>query len=149
MTEAIQVMRLCWTAEPAEFHGAYYDLQPFSMNPKPIQPGGISVICGGHEDSALRRVAQIADGWQPYRLVPERLAERMERLKTFLDDVGREMSELSLIVRISDRDTLTEAMVRDYRTLGVDVLIHDLDYAHLDSAQALYSLKQRAEQIGA
>jgi alkanesulfonate monooxygenase SsuD/methylene tetrahydromethanopterin reductase-like flavin-dependent oxidoreductase (luciferase family) len=44
-----------------EFHGKFYDLPSFKINPVPKKP--IPILIGGHADAALRRAARLGDGW--------------------------------------------------------------------------------------
>jgi probable F420-dependent oxidoreductase len=58
--EMIEVLRLLWTGDVVEHHGASYDFGPVQMAPVP--DGGVPIWVGGHSKAALRR-AVAADGW--------------------------------------------------------------------------------------
>jgi probable F420-dependent oxidoreductase len=62
-TEAVQIMKLLWTAPKASFRGRYWNFDDVSMEPKPTQKPHLPLIFGGHHDNALRRAVQHADGW--------------------------------------------------------------------------------------
>src|SRR5512132_3402138 len=63
--EYLRLMRSCWTNEPVDFKGDYYQMAPVSALPKPVQAGGIPIWTGGHTAVALRRAGQLSDGWHP------------------------------------------------------------------------------------
>jgi probable F420-dependent oxidoreductase len=57
--EMVEVLRLLWTGESVEYHGAHFDFPPIQMHPA---PGQVPVIVGGNTAPARRR-AVLADGW--------------------------------------------------------------------------------------
>ncbi len=63
--EALAVSRRLWTEPSVEAHGEFFDFEPVSFEPKPVQPGGPPLHIGGDSGAALRRVARLGDGWLP------------------------------------------------------------------------------------
>jgi probable F420-dependent oxidoreductase len=61
MDEAIAVVRGLAAGGYFEHHGKIFDLPPVKIAPVPSAP--IPVLIGGHSDAALRRAAQLGDGW--------------------------------------------------------------------------------------
>ena len=97
--EAIRIMRACWTEERAAFSGEFFRIPPVSSAPKP--PGGsIPIWIGGHTPRALRRVAELGDGWHAAFAT----AREMEEGRAHLDEAcrrrGRDPSSLTLSVRL-------------------------------------------------
>ena len=72
MKEAIGILRACWASDPVSFHGDFFRLPAFGMDPKPPQGARLPVLGGGEGDVALRRVAEVCDGWHPLNLTPEK-----------------------------------------------------------------------------
>jgi probable F420-dependent oxidoreductase len=62
-TEAVEIMKLLWTAPKASFQGRYWSFKDVAMEPKPIQKPRLPIIFGGHHENALRRAVKHADGW--------------------------------------------------------------------------------------
>ena len=60
-TEMVLALREMWKPGWVEFHGDYYDVPACTMEPTPADP--IPIYIGGHSDAALRRAAQVGDGW--------------------------------------------------------------------------------------
>jgi probable F420-dependent oxidoreductase len=86
VAEGIAALRALWGPQPAEHHGAAHDFGPLQMFPTPPP---IEVVVGGASAAALRRAAELGDGWilptQPLAEVPGAL----ERLDAALDAAGR------------------------------------------------------------
>ncbi|MCW3004554.1 MAG: hypothetical protein JWQ20_3852 [Conexibacter sp.] len=87
VAEGIEAMRRLWAAPPAEHHGAHYDFGPLQMEPP---APAIPIIVGGASNAALRRAAELGDGWilptQPLDAVPAQL----DRLRDALGRAGRD-----------------------------------------------------------
>jgi probable F420-dependent oxidoreductase len=59
--EMIPVLRKLWSGGWVEHHGEFYDFDPLEMTPVP--PSKIPIYVGGISKPALRRAANLADGW--------------------------------------------------------------------------------------
>jgi probable F420-dependent oxidoreductase len=103
--EYLRIMRQCWTTSPTTFEGEYYSVRDVFALPRPRQPAGIPVWIGGHTDGALRRVAEVGDGWHPIglrppaRLEPKEYAAKVERLQAHARSVGRDPASITLTFR--------------------------------------------------
>ena len=71
-----------WTSESPRFEGRYVSFQNMAFEPKPVQKPHLPVWVGGDADAALRRAARFASGWWPFLTPPEKIAERVEFIKT-------------------------------------------------------------------
>jgi probable F420-dependent oxidoreductase len=73
--ERIAAMKALWVDEVSEYRGRYYPLPKCRMNPKPVQRPHPPIHVGGESDGALRRVADVGQGWFGFNLrtddVPE------------------------------------------------------------------------------
>jgi probable F420-dependent oxidoreductase len=149
--EYVRLMRECWTREPVEFRGAYYRMAAVSALPKPAQKGGIPIWTGGHTDAALRRAAELADGWHPIghrapaSLYPAEYKEKVAVIHGWAQKAGRNPKDITLSFRVpldlaprrakpsgGDRLPFRGAApdviqdIRDYQALGVTHFIFDL-----------------------
>ena len=61
LDEMIVALRALWSGGWVEFHGDFYDVPECQMEPSPSEP--VPFICGGHSPVALRRTAELCDGW--------------------------------------------------------------------------------------
>ena len=80
------------------FAGAFYDLPASRQYPKPVQQPHPPIYFGGESDAALRRVADQGQGWYPFSLEPEALADRLVVLDRMLARRGRSRREVQLVV---------------------------------------------------
>jgi probable F420-dependent oxidoreductase len=61
MDEALAVVRGLSAGGYFEYHGEIFDIPAIKIAPVPGTP--IPILIGGHGDAALRRAAQVGDGW--------------------------------------------------------------------------------------
>lgn len=147
MKEAIRILKACWGDDPVRFEGECYRLAPFGLNPKPAQGFRLPVLGGGESDAALRRVAEVCDGWHPLNLSPEQVAERLGRLREFVARAGRSMADLTLTARPGLGAPLTPDLAARYEALEVGLLVADVDYRRLTLSEALAQVAQLAKTL--
>src|SRR6185503_9966419 len=87
--EYLAAMRALWTDPVAEYHGTLLDVPPLRMFPKPIQKPHPPIVFGGESDAALRRVADLGQGWYGFNLLPDEAAARLAVLQRMLERRGR------------------------------------------------------------
>ncbi len=78
--EAIAILRALWAPGSASFHGRFVQFDDVHMEPKPVQPGGPPILVGGRSKHALRRAANLGDGFMPYLYTPAQFAGTQQRL---------------------------------------------------------------------
>lgn len=71
-----------WTSETPRFEGKYVSFDDIAFEPKPIQKPHLPIWIGGDADAALRRAAKYASGWWPFLTTPDRIAERLDFIKS-------------------------------------------------------------------
>jgi len=103
MEEALQVVKLLWTEERADFEGEFYHLRAAIHEPKPVQRPHPPIWIGGSgEKMTLRVAAKYADVWNPSGGGGE--LEEATRLSAVLDahcaDVGRNPAEIRRSVQL-------------------------------------------------
>ena len=80
--------RRLWSEEVVEHHGEFFDFQPVMFAPKPIQQP-IPVIVGGDSPAALRRTANLGDGWIPMNTPLDKLGPQIVKVNKMRADAGR------------------------------------------------------------
>ncbi len=99
--EQVEVMRALWAQPNVKFKGRYHDIDDSGINPRPAS-GRIPIWFGGHAEAILRRVARIGDGWMPLAYGPgEKALAKIELLRSFTKDAGRDPSEVGVEAWIS------------------------------------------------
>jgi probable F420-dependent oxidoreductase len=147
MREEIRILKACWGSDPVGFQGEFYRLAQFGMDPKPPQGARLPVLGGGEGDAALRRVADVCDGWHPLGLTPDQVAERLDRLRGFIAAAGRSIADLLLIVRPGRGVPVTPDLAGRYEALGVRMLVADVDYRTVTLPEALANISRLANTL--
>ncbi|MGI9598801.1 MAG: LLM class F420-dependent oxidoreductase [Acidimicrobiales bacterium] len=102
LTEAVALMRAYWADEHVNLDGEFYRADDIAMEPKPPQGADIPVWIGGTRAPALRRVAEIADGWMAMNAPGDPpLAERLDLLRRYTEEAGRDPAEIGLQMSLS------------------------------------------------
>lgn len=118
----LEVMKRLWCDPVSSCDGEFYSLPPSRQYPKPLQQPHPPIHFGGESDAALRRVADIGQGWYGFSLDPEGAAERVQRLRGLLEQRGRAPEDVFVSVTPSVAQLDGEALAA-YRRAGVDQLI--------------------------
>jgi probable F420-dependent oxidoreductase len=118
----LEVMRRLWCDPVSQYDGEFYSLPPCRQFPKPVQQPHPPIYFGGESDPALKRVADLGQGWFPFSIGPDEVAARMRVLDGLLAKRGRQRSELRVVVcpymNSADLD-----LVKRYREAGVDQVV--------------------------
>jgi probable F420-dependent oxidoreductase len=100
--EYIRMYKELWTQEKPEFQGQYCQVSGVGFQPKPVQKPHPPIWIGGHTGPALRRAAELGDGWMPIGLrppaglEPEELAGKIARLRDLTRRAGRPENAVAL-----------------------------------------------------
>ncbi|HWP58299.1 MAG TPA: LLM class F420-dependent oxidoreductase [Candidatus Acidoferrales bacterium] len=166
--EYIRVFRELWRQETPRFSGAYCSFSDIVFLPKPVQKPSIPIWIGGHSERALRRAAELGDGWHPIggvpsvSLEPEELERKIEKLARYARAAGRDPKRIRVAFKASlyDRGAAARpgrrrrftgsadeiaADAREYKKAGADCVI--LDVRSPDPAEALERLQWLAEEV--
>lgn len=105
MMEHLQAIKQLWTEETPSFAGEHVSFPPVYSYPKPVQRPHPPILIGagsefGNNEPTLRRIAEVADGWLPVYMPPERMAEDIATLRTLCEERGRDFDamDISLLV---------------------------------------------------
>ncbi|WP_227983858.1 LLM class flavin-dependent oxidoreductase [Nocardia spumae] len=66
MRESIEIMRRLWSGKTVSYEGEHFTFEDVRIAPTPVRPRGPAIWLAGSGGPALRRVADLADGWLPY-----------------------------------------------------------------------------------
>ncbi len=116
--EAIRVMRACWAGERVEHRGEFWRFPPFAALPRPAR-GTVPIWIGGHTPRALRRVAELGDGWHAAFPTAEKMRAGVADLEAACTKAGRDVKSLVISARVglpAKQDA--EALVREIRALA-------------------------------
>lgn len=117
--EYIAAMRALWSGPHAEYHGEFVDFDPVTCSPRPVN-GNIPVIVGGDSPAAIRRAANIADGYFPGEGDAERLGQLIQKVKQATEDAGRDPAQLEINAMFGAQFVDPAAGLEQMANLGVD-----------------------------
>lgn len=94
--ELVRVLKLAWSGEPVRFHGQFYSLDVGPIGPRPVQRPHPPVWFGGNAESALRRVARIADGYiASSQSGPSGFIAAWEKVQGYAEAAGRDPASIT------------------------------------------------------
>jgi len=78
--EAMRALRSLFGPPPASFSGRFFSFTGIEIGPGPAQVGGPPLWVGGRSEAAIRRAAELGDGWIPIFVSPARFARGRREL---------------------------------------------------------------------
>lgn len=157
--EYIRAFKELWTSDDPHFHGKYVSFDDIHFLPKPAQKPHPPIWVGGESRPALRRTAELANGWYPIGSnpsfpmgTPEQLTAGLQRLAEYARRFDRDPAEIEIIYRaprvelqqgasssgdgrvpfIGNAEQLA-GDIRQYEGLGVSSMVVDFGADDLDS----------------
>ena len=168
--EYIRAFKELWTEDDPQFEGKYISFDNISFLPKPVQKPHPPIWVGGESRPALRRTAELADGWYPLGShqtfpmgTPQQLKAGLERLAQYAERFGRDPKTIETIYRthqfeltktpagpgrlpfVGDADQIAED-IRSYQDMGGTTMVWDFlrqteDFDRLLSLMEEFSTK--------
>jgi alkanesulfonate monooxygenase SsuD/methylene tetrahydromethanopterin reductase-like flavin-dependent oxidoreductase (luciferase family) len=83
--EYIKAIKAIWTQPSASFDGRYVKFRDAEIFPKPMQKPHPPIWIAGDTRRAMRRVAELGDGWHPTYASPQTLAEGIAAIENLMD----------------------------------------------------------------
>jgi probable F420-dependent oxidoreductase len=151
--EAIRVMRECWREGRTRHHGRFFSFDDVGVYPKPPR-GHIPIWIGGHTPRALRRVAELGDGWHAAFPSVDGLERGIGELRAECARRKRSFDELTITVRagLSIRRAPLDGPrpplqgspaqivddLRRYRDLGVHTILLEARVRDIDDTVGIF-----------
>ena len=119
LRENVTTLRRLMTEERVTLDGRFQQLQEVSVNPKPVQPGGVPIIFGGAHENSLRRIAEMADGWVVGGGAKlETFVSGRRRIQEFAAERGRDLSSFEwaklIYIAVAPDRQQAKAMLEPY-----------------------------------
>jgi probable F420-dependent oxidoreductase len=125
--EFLQVLHAIWKTDPAEFSGRHFRLPKSIIQPKPVQKPHPPIYLAAFAPRALKRVAELGDGWNPVAIPVDGMKQMWEGVKGMAHAAGRDPNELEVVVRANltiTSDPITEnrwIFTGTYDQIGSDI----------------------------
>ena len=156
-----------WTSDTPTFEGKYCQFSNIQFLPKPVQKPHPPIWVGGQSRAAIRRAAELGNGWHPIGAIPaaplepEELAQSVALLHRYAERAGRDPSHLDVSMKTPLYDSGSSVAgprrrfsgepqqilqdIQTYSDVGVSHIIFDIRGAELN--QALERLDWFAQEI--
>jgi probable F420-dependent oxidoreductase len=89
MAEAVEVIRLLWTEDVADYKGEFFTMKEARCNPKPVQRSPRIWIGASGEQVALKLAGRLGDGWNIPFVSPEDFARKADIVRAAAPDPER------------------------------------------------------------
>jgi probable F420-dependent oxidoreductase len=89
--EAIPLLRRLWSGEELTHDGRFYAMDDVKIHPSPVQ-AHLPIPVAGRQEPAMRRAAELGDGWMPYLYSPRRYASSVETIREVAQREGRDLA---------------------------------------------------------
>jgi probable F420-dependent oxidoreductase len=113
--EFLQVLKAIWTTDPVAFQGKFYKVPKSYISLKPVQKPHPPIYMAAFAAPALKRLATMADGWNPVAIPVAGMAQMFTAVKQMAKEAGRDPASLAMVVRanvdITDRPLGQERMI--------------------------------------
>lgn len=124
LDECIGAMRALWTQHPATYSGKHVSFERQFCLPRPER--SIPIVLGGNSLPAVRRAAQVGDGWFPYTIGSDDFARGADRIREIATAAGRSEDAVEMTIWPGSFDFTREFdadYVRPYVAAGASRLV--------------------------
>ena len=169
--EYLRAFKILWTEDAPHFKGKYLSFDDIDFLPKPVQKPHPPIWVGGESRPALRRAAELADGWYPLGSnptfpmgTPDQLKSGLDRLAQYAESFGRDPSTIETIYRTHQAELKKESGgkdrmffvgnaeeiaddIRQYKDMGVTFMIWDFLRQTDDFDSVMGQMEDFAKQV--
>ena len=97
MDESIKLIRAYWSDDEVNFNGEFYTANAMAMEPKSPQGSKLPIWIGGTSKAALRRVAELGDGWLATAIEDVDVAKGfIQRIHDHAESIGRNPNDIGM-----------------------------------------------------
>ncbi|HEY7135923.1 MAG TPA: LLM class F420-dependent oxidoreductase [Acidimicrobiia bacterium] len=148
--DAMRALRASLSEQEPEYHGPHFDYEGFVVDPAAAQPR-VPIWVGGRTARSLRRAVELGDGWAPFGLGSDELADVLTRARD--TDAWRSRDTPIEVVLQNERplDPLTEPEVvreRLERFTGIGATMLNCRFVHHSVVHYLEQLAAMADLAG-
>ena len=118
----LKVIKKLWSEHAADYSDEYYSLPASVLYPKPCQVPNPPIHILGQSRSALRRVAEIGDGFFPIDQSPEQMSALVNDLDALLQSRERKLADITVSITPYTSGCDLDK-VESYRDAGVDQVV--------------------------
>jgi probable F420-dependent oxidoreductase len=139
--EQIDVMRQLWSIHVVAYDGDFHKFDAAGINPEPVQRP-IPIWIGAMNDVAIKRAAQIADGWFvfPRQDPSDEAAAKLSMFRQTAAEAGREPDDIGVNATVFANQGAGaqewRAVMEQWRAMGANEFTFRTAEADLDGPEA-------------
>jgi probable F420-dependent oxidoreductase len=100
LTEQVDLLRKLWAEPVISYQGQFHEVVEAGLNPLPPRRS-IPIWFGGSAEAVLRRTGRIGDGWMPQSPPDDEARGRVERLRSYAVEAGRDPADVGIEARLT------------------------------------------------
>ena len=97
--EFLEVLHAIWTNDTVEYKGKHFVIPKSIIQPKPVQKPHPPIYLAAFSPGAMKRLATMADGWNPVGMPPTQLAPMLQGIREMAKAAGRNPDEIKMLYR--------------------------------------------------
>jgi len=136
--EWIGILRALWAEGLSRFDGDYFRFEGVASYPKPVQPGGIPIMIGGHSAAAATRAGRFGDEFYPHWSTRGPNEESLKALLSIIaveaEKAGRKASDVRLTLTSTSDAKTALATAEQCARLGAERVVVLPPKGELDGA---------------
>lgn len=121
-TDYLAAMRALWSQDCVDYEGEFCAFSGVRSYPKPVQRPHPPIICGGESEAALRRAADLGDGWYGMNVSVEAARACIHKVSEYAKAAGR-AKELHFSINPGMGQRISRDEMEELRDVGVDQII--------------------------
>jgi probable F420-dependent oxidoreductase len=136
--EHVRAMQAVWGPDPVSFEGRFYRIPESGIGPKPVRPGGPTLLVGGVAPAAVERAARLGAGLTLVIFDWDTVAWTIKTFRAAASAAGRDPDALPIMLQVNGN--VTEASVDERRPLlgSPEQVAEDLERAAAMGVQHVY-----------
>jgi probable F420-dependent oxidoreductase len=99
MRENLEALRCLFDRRVSTYQGKHVRFEDVEMYPKPVQTP-LPIYSGGNSDGAIRRAAELCDGWLPAKLGVDGVREGRAKLERYARAAGRDPKKIGTAMQL-------------------------------------------------
>ena len=116
------------------YHVVELNGQPFLFKPRPPKP---PILVGGAAPHALRRAAELGDGWIPMAKNPAQIFQAVAEYRKLTEELGKPPGNITALTALPlDEPDRAKALLDGFRAMEVDRVVAGLSYSDIDTYTA-------------
>lgn len=122
LEEILSIVRGLAASQAVDFHGRHFQLDGVSMEPTPVQPGGVPLLLATHgrlmNEAQISRAARLGDGLISISDTPDEYARLLERVRATAahagEETGRFETAFYMTVNLDQDESKAEAEANQF-----------------------------------